>query len=213
MSDLPKPRKRPKQARSQALVKAITQACLQILHSESDEALTMERLSEVSGVAIGSIYQYFSTKEGVIAAVYKEVLREEGKKLHALGETVKPLTIEAALREVFRHAIQVELRLNQLSRDFHRKYYRELSLLEQYRKTYADSLPGEQVWLEFIHYFQPSLPESERTMAANILARGFRAMIGEMIEHHPDLVDSETFLDRLVNMGLICLQSQPQTNG
>ena len=59
---LPTPRKRPNQSRSRALVDAVAQACLHILDEEGDEALTVARIAEVSGAAVGSITNTFPTK-------------------------------------------------------------------------------------------------------------------------------------------------------
>ena len=52
---LPQPRKQPVQARSRALVDAIAEACLRILEKEGEDALTVNRIAEVSGATVGSI--------------------------------------------------------------------------------------------------------------------------------------------------------------
>lgn len=64
-----KPRKRPKQARSVALVDALKLAGRDILEREGREALSIYRLSDYSGVAISSIYEYFPTIESLISAI------------------------------------------------------------------------------------------------------------------------------------------------
>ena len=74
---LPQPRKQPVQARSRALVDAIAEACLRILEKEGEDALTVNRIAEVSGATVGSIYQYFPHKESMIAAVYERILDQD----------------------------------------------------------------------------------------------------------------------------------------
>ncbi len=69
-SALPAPRKLPRQSRSRFLVSTLIEACRQILEQEGTEALTVNRLSEVSGVAVGSIYQYFPNKEAIISLAF-----------------------------------------------------------------------------------------------------------------------------------------------
>src|SRR5262245_39905095 len=56
---VPPPRRRPKQARSQAIVKAIQEACLRILKEEGPDAVNTNRIAEVAGVNIASVYRYF----------------------------------------------------------------------------------------------------------------------------------------------------------
>lgn len=67
-----KPRKRPKQARSVALVDALKLAGRDILEREGREALSVYRLSDYSGVAISSIYEYFPTIESLIGAIFED---------------------------------------------------------------------------------------------------------------------------------------------
>lgn len=211
MENLPGPRKIPKQSRSRALVDAITQSCLRILDTEPPEALTIERLAEVSGVAVGSIYQYFSSKDGVIATVYERILEEEAATLHVIGESVLSMQVADALRLIFSNAIRVELRLNRLSKSFHRKYYKQLHLSEYYRKIDARAEPVEVLWIEFIDYFQKNLSPNDRRVVSSILARGYRSMIGELIDVLPDVIESDLFLDNLVLMALACLRYQPDS--
>lgn len=63
------PRRRPKQARAQATREAIFQATAQILESEGEARLTTNRIAEVAGVSIGSLYQYFADKQAILVAM------------------------------------------------------------------------------------------------------------------------------------------------
>ncbi|MFK8333063.1 TetR/AcrR family transcriptional regulator [Pseudomonas sp. BJa5] len=67
-----RPRKQPKQARSVALVEALKTAGREVLEREGREALSIYRLSDYSGVAISSIYEYFPTIESLIGAIFED---------------------------------------------------------------------------------------------------------------------------------------------
>ena len=67
-----RPRKQPRQARSVALVEALKTAGRDVLEREGREALSIYRLSDYSGVAISSIYEYFPTMESLIAAIFED---------------------------------------------------------------------------------------------------------------------------------------------
>ncbi len=60
------PRKKPLQARAQATVEALLEASAHILASAGYEALTTNHVAERAGVSIGSLYQYFPSKEAII---------------------------------------------------------------------------------------------------------------------------------------------------
>lgn len=53
----PGPRKRALQQRSTQLVRAIKEACLKILQQEGPDQLTTQRIADIAGVTIGSLYQ------------------------------------------------------------------------------------------------------------------------------------------------------------
>lgn len=66
-ASLTKPRKRPTQARAQATVEAILRASAHILGAEGYDAVTTNRVAARAGVSMGSLYQYFPSKEAMVA--------------------------------------------------------------------------------------------------------------------------------------------------
>jgi AcrR family transcriptional regulator len=75
-----KKRRNPKQARSQATVDAILEATFHILETQGQAKLTTNLISERAGVSIGTLYQYFSDRDAILAAMGQrqaEAIREE----------------------------------------------------------------------------------------------------------------------------------------
>jgi AcrR family transcriptional regulator len=62
-------RKQPKQQRAQALVEAAVEATARILAREGRARLTTNRIAEVAGISVGSLYQYFADKQELVAEV------------------------------------------------------------------------------------------------------------------------------------------------
>lgn len=71
-----KPRKTPRQARSEATVDAIFEATIQVLISEGVRRMTTTRVAERAGVSVGTMYQYFPHKEALLYAVIERYLDE-----------------------------------------------------------------------------------------------------------------------------------------
>jgi AcrR family transcriptional regulator len=65
----PPPRRQPSQARAQHTVNAIFEATAEVLTHEGEEQLSTNRIAERAGVSIGTLYQYFSTREAIVAAM------------------------------------------------------------------------------------------------------------------------------------------------
>jgi len=63
------PRKTPRQARSQATVEAILAAATRVLSRESLAGFNTNRVAEVAGVSVGSLYQYFPNKAALVVAL------------------------------------------------------------------------------------------------------------------------------------------------
>jgi AcrR family transcriptional regulator len=59
-------RKIPRQQRSIALVRALEEACIQIIRSEGASTVTVSKLSERAGAAVTSIYEYFDSVESIV---------------------------------------------------------------------------------------------------------------------------------------------------
>jgi AcrR family transcriptional regulator len=73
---LVKPRKSASQKRSRATVDALVEATARILMREGFERASANRIAEVAGVSVGSLYQYFPTKEALVAAVIERHQQE-----------------------------------------------------------------------------------------------------------------------------------------
>ena len=69
-------RREPRQARSRARLAQILAAADAILAEEGVEALTVRRIAERAGVAVGSLYQFFPDKGSVVDAVARAYIAE-----------------------------------------------------------------------------------------------------------------------------------------
>lgn len=77
MSGSIEPRKKPRQARAAATVEAILEAAAHILEQEGLGSLNTNHIAERAGVSVGSLYQYFPTKQAILT----EIIRRKRKRL------------------------------------------------------------------------------------------------------------------------------------
>lgn len=66
------PRRRPIQRRSQETVRAILEAAARIVIRDGLEAATTTRIAKTAGVSVGSLYQYFGSREEIVGALARE---------------------------------------------------------------------------------------------------------------------------------------------
>lgn len=81
-----KARKKPTQRRAQETVRALVEAAARILGREGADALNTNRVAEVAGVSIGSLYQYFPSREALIGAVIDARLEEDAALMREMVE-------------------------------------------------------------------------------------------------------------------------------
>lgn len=113
---LPDPRKRPRQARSVATFEAILEAAARILESLGFAGFNTNAVAELAGVSIGSLYQYFPSKDALIV----ELIRRERTKLSSrIVEAIQQCDaadLKEKLKLIVQAAVQHQLSRPQLAR-------------------------------------------------------------------------------------------------
>ncbi len=76
------PRKPPVQQRSKATVNAIITAAAQVFETHGYAAGTTNRIAQRAGVSIGTLYQYFPSKDSIAVALLEQHIAETDHRLH-----------------------------------------------------------------------------------------------------------------------------------
>jgi AcrR family transcriptional regulator len=100
------PRKNASQARSRATVDALVEATARILVRDGFEKASTNRIAEIAGVSVGSLYQYFPSKEALVAAVIERHNEEIMGIVRATLVEVADLPIDKAVRKLVTVAIE-----------------------------------------------------------------------------------------------------------
>ena len=105
-------RRAPQQARGQATVDAILEGAARIIRREGPEALTTNRIAEVAGVSIGTLYGYFPDKTAVLVGLARRLMTEdEAAILAALATTHETDPVRAFVRAILEvHRADREMR-------------------------------------------------------------------------------------------------------
>lgn len=95
-------RKKPAQERSKATVDAILDATARVLRKEGYDRASTNRIAQAAGVSIGSLYQYFPSKEALTAALIDrhraEVMEIFHRRMGEVGNRPLREAIEAIVR-------------------------------------------------------------------------------------------------------------------
>ncbi|WP_151828388.1 TetR/AcrR family transcriptional regulator [Acinetobacter oleivorans] len=113
---LPDPRKRPRQARSVATFEAILEAAARILESLGFAGFNTNAVAELAGVSIGSLYQYFPSKDALIVELIR---RERAKLSNHIVEAIQQheaTDLKETLKLIIHTAVQHQVSRPQLAR-------------------------------------------------------------------------------------------------
>lgn len=106
------PRRTPRQERARETVHSILGAAALVFAAEGQAKATTNRIAERAGVSIGSLYQYFSSKEAILDRLLDDH-RGEMKPLiqQAMRDLEDPsISLEDALRRFLTEALEVHQR-------------------------------------------------------------------------------------------------------
>ena len=78
------PRKQPVQERSRLMVEDILEAASLVLLEEGLEAFNTNRVAQVAGVSVGSLYQYFPNKKSLLLQLQEQEVKTTWKVLDSI---------------------------------------------------------------------------------------------------------------------------------
>lgn len=110
------PRKKPKQARARVTVDAILEGAARILVDEGLAKLNTNLVAEVAGVSIGTLYQYFPTKEAILTEIIRQKRSLLLQDLVAATQNMVDEEFEETLDKLLMAAIAHQLRWPKLAR-------------------------------------------------------------------------------------------------
>lgn len=198
-------RREPKQRRSREIVSAIAEACLRILNKEGPSALNTNRIAEVAGVNIGSLYRYFPNKEAVVAEVYELQLTALAAEYEEAWDRAE--RVPGSLRDLIRTHVaanaEMHIRLLSLHETFYRAYQGEFDLGERISERHDRSYLAEtEAWLfsQLEHHADEVPLPDDLGLAAFIVTRSVAGALRSAARDEPSRLTEPGFLRGLCDM-------------
>lgn len=134
-------RKKPRQARSRATVETIVQAGARILSDEGWAGFTTNRIAELAGVSIGSLYQYFPDKLSLVDAIRHRHLDDSITVMRKVrADELPPAEFAAQL-------VKAMVAAHSVHPGLHRVLLDEAPSSEEYRN------PNSEFEIEYLSYY------------------------------------------------------------
>lgn len=94
----PQNRRRPQQDRARQTIEIILDAVAEVLKRDGISAVTTNRIAEVAGVSIGSVYQYFPDKRAIFVALHQRHIEHIDRLIQATLVENADATLETLFR-------------------------------------------------------------------------------------------------------------------
>ena len=195
-------RRKPRQGRSKALVAAIIDACQLILKEDGAEYLTTNRIAEVAGVTIGSLYQYFPNKEAILANLFSETAVAESDQIARQSTERVARKINESLRATIRELIHIEAALHVHFMNIHGNFYQEHHDFVDFH-TLVDALvvddyqqPSFEQWLpDLLSRYQSEIKVDDLEHAAFITAHMIEHLLKSAVDQNPAWLSDDDYLE------------------
>jgi AcrR family transcriptional regulator len=172
------PRKLPQQARSEATVEAILQAAAQVFERHGYATGTTNRIAARAGVSIGSLYQYFPSKDAILLALARRHLAE-GTTL--LRPHLDRLQTGCPLDEVLPEVVEAMVALHASAPQLHRVLFEETPLPETLR---AELDATEDALVEIVAGSLQDLPGAavtDRRLEARVIVSAIEGLTHRLV--------------------------------
>lgn len=174
------PRKKPRQARSQATVEVILAAAARVFARSGYAATTTNHIAAKAGVSVGSLYEYFPSKDAILVALTErhvaEAERELGRALTDLAAT-RP-RLEPTIERLVRTMVELHAR----DPGLHRVLFEEAPLPAKLRRHVAEL---EHAMADAVaRLLEPhGLPHAEARTAAGMAVQVAEGLTHRLVLH------------------------------
>jgi AcrR family transcriptional regulator len=193
---LTKPRKVAAQQRSRATVDALVEATARILVRGGFDRASTNRIAEAAGVSVGSLYQYFPSKEALVVAVLKRHQQEimqmvQGELAEALAEPV-----DKAVRKL----VAVAVKAHRVDPRLHRVLAEQIPRVGKLEKLETFNRENYTLFLTFLERHRKEVRVHDLELASFLCVTAIEALTHNAVLHYSKML-SDDAMEKLIDEG------------
>jgi AcrR family transcriptional regulator len=184
---LTKPRKRASQHRSRATVDALVEATARILVREGFDRASTNRIAQVAGVSIGSLYQYFPGKEALVAAVIERHNREIMQTVRGELAEVLAKPVDEAVRKL----VGVAVAAHRVDPKLHRVLAEQIPRVRPLERLETFNTENYALFKCYLEKHRGELRVTDLDLAAFVCVTSIEALTHNAVLHHAKIMDDD----------------------
>ncbi|WP_433931453.1 TetR/AcrR family transcriptional regulator [Sorangium cellulosum] len=198
-------RRKPRQTRSQVTYDALLTATARVLVKDGYEAASTNRIAQEAGVSVGSLYQYFSSKEGLVMAVMDHHRARSLARFEARAAELAGAPLRVALGALIGDVLAEKAADPRLHQALH-------ELLPRMRQLgYVDSheLKLFRAVRAFLAPRATDIRPRDLDMAVFILVHSVNALAYAVTTERPEYLQGDAFVSELCSLVVGYLRPEP----
>lgn len=202
---LTNPRKQASQVRSRATVDVLVEATARILVRDSFDRASTNRIAEEAGVSIGSLYQYFPSKEALVAAVIDRHKQELMQVARGRLAEVAGLPLEQAVRKLVAMAIEA----HSLDPKLHRVLAEQIPRTGRLKNVEAFNRENLALFRFYLEGHRDEIRAVDLEIAAFVCVTSIEALTHTAVLYHSEMLargTRETLIDEATRLIVRYLQ-------
>jgi len=181
------PRKLASQERSRLTVEALIEATARILTKDGYDRASTNRIADAAGVSIGSLYQYFPSKEALVAGVIDR---------HTQGvlQVVRNALLKVAMRpieEAARELVRVMIDAHRVNPKLHRVLAEQVPRVGRLDNIQAIDREAYALVRAYLEAHRDELGIVDTDMAAFVCVTTVEALTHAAVMHRRDVLSDE----------------------
>jgi AcrR family transcriptional regulator len=197
--------RKPRQARAKETVDALLSAAKTLLVQRGVEGATTNAIAELAGVSIGSLYQYFPSREAIIAELSRRHVAQVLALIFAEVDALAGTNLRVGARRMIQLMIDVHRQDPELHAAIEASHPR-LAARAQLAQVEAQVMATARSYLES-HRTELVVDDLDR--AAFLVVTTIEALTHEATFRRPDLLESEALADDITRLVLGYLTGKP----
>jgi AcrR family transcriptional regulator len=200
------PRKLASQQRSRSTVDALLEATARILVKDGYDRANTNRIAHAAGVSIGSLYQYFPSKEALVAAVIDRHTQETIQLIRRALIKVAMQPVEEAIRELVKLGIDA----HRVNPKLHRALTEQVPRVGRLDNVQAIDREAYALVRAYLDAHREEIQVVEVELAAFVCVTTVEALTHAAVIHRPDVLSDEkanTFIDEVTMLLLRYLRA------
>jgi len=185
---LTKARKTASQDRSRATVDALVEATARILVKEGFDKASTNRIAEVAGVSVGSLYQYFPTKEALVAAVVERHQQAIIQTVRGELSGVLAQPMEKAVRTI----VAVAVKAHRVDPKLHRVVAEQIPRVGALEKLATFNRENYTLFKTYLEHHRDELRVDDLDLASFVCVTSIEALTHNAVLHQAKTFSDDT---------------------